>query len=328
MERDCPPNRLTRREVVKAAGAGLAAMAMPGRASVAAEKQEGLAARARMNLKLAIFDAVYSDLPVEEAAARIKDDGFAGVVSDLRFKDVRFDPVEPDWGAAKKIVGALERRGLRIAALAGYYNVVDPDPARLKLGNARMDSLIANWKRLGGSPVVSLETGTCNKTNQFMEAPENYEEPAYLAVRRAFERMAREAEKTGALVAIEPYWRNIIDSARRAERLFKEVKSPSLKLTMDPCNYYRNEDLPNMGPMLEDMFRRVGGETVIAHAKDVKAAGKEQELPAAGLGVMDYPRYLRLLAGLDRELYLVVEHLKMPDVARARDFVKGQIDRL
>jgi hypothetical protein len=46
------------------------------------------------------------------------------------------------------------------------------------------------------------------------------------------------------------------------------------------------------------------------------------------LGVLDYPLYLRLLAGLDRELYLAIEHLTMEDVPRARDYVLSQFERI
>jgi hypothetical protein len=37
--------------------------------------------------------------------------------------------------------------------------------------------------------------------------------------------------------------------------------------------------------------------------------------------VLDYPLYLRLLAGLDRGMYLTIEHLTLKDVVRARDYV-------
>ena len=58
-----------------------------------------------------------------------------------------------------------------------------------------------------------------------------------------------------------------------------------------------------MDSMLEEMFCRLGDRIVIAHAKDVKAAaGDGTDLPAAGLGVLDYPLYLRLLTHLDREI--------------------------
>ena len=97
---------------------------------------------------------------------------------------------------------------------------------------------------------------------------------------------------------------------------------------MDPCNYFRPEELPQMQPMLEDMFRRLGDRIVIAHAKDVKAAPSGTDLPAAGLGVLDYPLFLRLLAKLNRPLDLVIEHLTLPDVPRARDFVKGHLAKV
>jgi hypothetical protein len=44
--------------------------------------------------------------------------------------------------------------------------------------------------------------------------------------------------------------------------------------------------------------------------------------------VLDYPLFLRLLAELDRPLPLVVEHLRRPDVARARDFVLGNFEQI
>ena len=74
-------------------------------------------------------------------------------------------------------------------------------------------------------------------------------------------------------MSIEPYWRNIIDSIDRADRLFREVPSEGLGLVMDPNNYFRKEDLPKMQPMLEEMFRRLGrhvmdrcNPTIIEHA--------------------------------------------------------------
>jgi len=312
---------LTRRDWLKAAGA--AALAAP----LSAAPPEDLRACARKNLKLAVFTGVYAQMPLEEAVRRIKADGFRGVGLQYAFADVRFDPLAPDWNAAEKIVGAFQNAGIEIFGQFGYYNVVDPDAERRRGGEARMTALIANWKRLG-SPIISTETGTFNPKSEWLESPKNDTEEGYQECRKAFETLARAAEKTGAVIAIEPYWRNVIGSAERAERLFRDIDSPALKLTMDPCNYFRKEDLPSMKPMLEELFRRVGSQTVVAHAKDVKAASEGTDLPAAGQGVLDYPLYLRLLARLDKPLYLAVEHLAIDDVPRARDFVLSQLDTI
>ena len=71
------------------------------------------------------------------------------------------------------------------------------------------------------------------------------------------------------------------------------------------------------------MFRRLGDKIVVAHAKDVAAAAEGTDLPAAGRGVLDYPHYLGLLAGLDRPIHLIVEHVVLDDVPRARDSRAG-----
>jgi len=312
---------LTRRDWLKAVGAGVLGTQAFGAG------ENDLKAKARKNVKLAIFTGLYSRLPLEEAARRIKADGFRAVVLEYAFADVRFNPMSPDWEVAKKITDCFDRVGIKIVGLFGYYNVVDPDPARRKRGEARMEMLIANWKRLG-SPVISTETGTFNPKSEWLESPKNATEEGYIECRSAFEKLARAAEKTGAIISIEPYWRNIIDSAARTERLLREVNSPALKLVMDPCNYFRKEDLARMQPMLEEIFRRVGKQTVLAHAKDVKASADGTDLPASGQGVLDYPLYLRLLAQLDREIYLALEHLTLDDVPRARDYVLSQFEKI
>jgi sugar phosphate isomerase/epimerase len=310
---------LTRRDWLKLTGA--AAIGLP----LTSQAVPDLRARAKKNLKLGVFMGVYAGLPLEEAARRIADEGFHGVVFESGFADVRFDPWKPDWDKVRRITGTLAKRNLKVAGLYGYYNVVDPDPARRKRGEQRMQLLIENWKQFG-CPIITTETGTLNKQSEWAESPENATEPAYQACRAVLEKLVKAAKKTGAVLTIEPYWRNVIGSIERAERVMKDV--PGLKLTMDPCNYFRKEELPRMDPMLGQMFRALGKQIVLAHAKDVKASENGTDLPAAGMGVLDYPVYLRLLAGLNRELFLVIEHLTLPDVPRARDYVLGQFEKI
>jgi sugar phosphate isomerase/epimerase len=312
-------NTLNRRDWLKITGA--AALGLPLVASAAPD----LRARARKNLKLGVFTGVYAGLPLEEAARRIAADGFHGVVLEYAFADVRFDPWAPDWDKARLITSTLAKHNLKIVGLFGYYNLVDPDAARRLRGEQRMQVLIENWKHFG-CPNISTETGTFNEKSEWLESPENATEKGYQACRAALEKLTKAAKKTGAVISIETYWRNVVDSIARAERVLRDV--PGLELVMDPCNFYRKEDLSRMDPMLEEMFRLLGKKIVLAHAKDVKAAADGTDLPASGKGVLDYPLFLRLLAGLNRELYLVIEHLTLEDVPRARDYVLGQFEKI
>lgn len=318
--REAVTNRVcSRRECLKNVGAAVLGAAAFGR-TVPAAAADDPQAKSKGQIKLGIVADIYSQLPLEDAVRRIRADGFSNVLSNFVFADVRFDPWSPDWEAAKKITSCFDRHGVRVASLYGYYNVVDPDSARRQRGEARMEFYIANWKRFG-CPIISTETGTFNRTSEWLDAPENATEEGYTQCRAAFEKLARAAEKTGAIIAIETYWRNVISSIERAARLFRDVPSPALKLVMDPCNFFRKEQLPQMQAMLQEMFQELGERIVVAHAKDVKAAAEGTDLPAAGQGVLDYPLYLRLLTQLNRPMDLIIEHLTLPDVARARDFV-------
>jgi sugar phosphate isomerase/epimerase len=247
----------------------------------------------------------------ENQGGRVQCSGVEG-----NFADVRFDPA-PDWKAADKITAAWSAAGS--ARPVRCHNIVRQSGDPRGMSGC---SLIENWKRLGSNN-ISTETGSLNPQSEWNDSPENATEAAYQQCRGSLERFARMAEKTGAVISIEAYWKNVIGSVERTERLFRDIPSPALKLVMDPCNFYRKADLANMQAMLNDMFQRVGKQTVLAHAKDVKGAANadDTELPYAGQGVLDYPLYLRLLAQLDREIYLAVEHLTLPDVPAARDYV-------
>jgi sugar phosphate isomerase/epimerase len=314
---------LSRRDCLKLAGAVTLAAPLAGSAA------EGLKAKAKKNLKLAIFTGVYAGLPLEEAARKIKADGFSNVVLEYAFADIRFNPFAPDWEAASKLTGCLERNGIKVVGLYGYYNVVALNPENRRRGEQRMQFLIENWRRLGCNN-ISTETGSLNPQSEWNDSPENATETAYRQCRASLEKFAKLAEKTGAVISIEPYWKNVIGSAERAERLFRDIQSPALKLVMDPCNYFRKADLAKMQTMLKDIFQRVGKQTVLAHAKDVKGAADadDTELPASGKGVLDYPPYLRLLTQMDREIYLAVEHVTLTEVPAARDYVLAQFERI
>ena len=52
------------------------------------------------------------------------------------------------------------------------------------------------------------------------------------------------------------------------------------------------------------------------------------ELPAAGLGILDYPLYVELLAKHHPNMPLIIEHLEEPDIARAKGFVDGVLKKV
>ena len=146
-----------------------------------------------------------------------------------------------------------------------------------------MEALLSNGKRLGCS-LVSTETGTFNSQSEWQDAPENQTEEGYLQCKAALEKHARTAEKHGTVLTIEAYYRNIIGTIDRAERLFQRGPLPGPPAGDGPVQL-----LPQGGPSPDEAdarghVPRLGDQIVIAHAKDVKASPEGEDLPAAGPG--------------------------------------------
>lgn len=314
-------SRMTRRDCLKIAGA-----AALGGWTVSAEAKH-LWTKARKNFRLGIIAHAYQKFPLEEATARLKADGLRSVVTSFNFADVRFDLAKPDWDAVKKVRAALDRQGLAVAGLYGYYNMSASDLELRRKGRERMEFLLTHWKQFG-SPHVTTETGRYTTNTDPSKAAKNTSEEGYQELKREVAGLVKLAEKTGAVVNIEVSWTNVIGTIDRAERLCREIASPALKLTLDPANFFRPQDLPRMKPMLEDMFRRLGPYVAMAHAKDVRAKGDKLEYPPAGQGQIDYLTFLSLLAQLDRPIDLVLEYLKLEQVPSTVGFLRGVMDKL
>ena len=102
------------------------------------------------------------------------------------------------------------------------------------------------------------------------------------------------ADKHDITLGIEPETANVIDSARKARRILDELKSPRLKIILDPANLFRRGDLPRMREVLDEAFDLLGGDIVLAHAKELGGDGQAGHR-GLGTGVLDWEHYLSLL---------------------------------
>jgi sugar phosphate isomerase/epimerase len=184
-------------------------------------------------------------------------------------------------------------RGLAVASLQGTFNMCHPDPEHRLAGLRRLRVLAETCAPMGTS-LIHICTGTRNPASMWRRHPDNGTPLAWkdmvACVREAVE-IARQAK---VVLAFEPEVNNVVDSAQKARRLLDEIGSPHLKVTMDPANIFHAGELPRMKEMLDEAFALVGRDVVLAHAKDLDHDGDAGH-KAAGEGVLDYDRYLRLL---------------------------------
>jgi sugar phosphate isomerase/epimerase len=140
---------------------------------------------------------------------------------------------------------------------------------------------------------------------------------------------------------------NVIGSVDQVLRLFKDINLPNIRLICDPTNYFDESNIDDVDGQLRRIFDALSDKMVIAHAKDCKQAASTEEkhaaidadeshtfrgsgaveLPAAGLGVLNYDLYVKLLAKDHPNMPLIIEHVDEGDIGRAHAFVKATLKR-
>jgi sugar phosphate isomerase/epimerase len=178
-----------------------------------------------------------------------------------------------------------QRRGLTMAAVSGTYNMAHPDARVRADGRRRMRELIAAAPALG-TRVVTLCTGSRDAEDMWRHHPDNSTPGAWHDILDSLEPALAVAEAHDVTLAFEPEHNNVVDSAAAGRRLLDELRSPQLKVVIDPANLEPSPDA------LREAFELLGDDLVLAHAKDVRRDGT---IVAAGHGDLDYARYLTLL---------------------------------
>ncbi|MBV8484431.1 MAG: sugar phosphate isomerase/epimerase [Verrucomicrobia bacterium] len=224
-------------------------------------------------------------------------------------------PAELSDHTLEAITEGFSRRHLKLAALSGTYNMIDPDQQARSVGAEGLYRLIA-WAPRLGAEVVTLCTGSRDPKSMWRKHPGNDSPEAWSDLLVQIERAVKVAEEYGVTLGVEPEIGNTVNSVQKARRLLDEVRSSRLKIVMDGANVFQRGQLPNMRKVLEEAFDLLGSDIALAHAKDLDKDGEAGHL-AAGRGRLDYPYYLELLrkSGFDGTIIL---HALQPAEAKDR----------
>jgi sugar phosphate isomerase/epimerase len=230
------------------------------------------------------------------------------------------DRIEP--ALAQQIGAAAAVRRMTIAAVSGTFNMIDPVRERRNAGMRRLYELAGACVLLG-TKVITLCTGTCDPDDMWRGHPANDRPDAWVQLLRAMEQALAIAEDHDLWLAVEPETANVVDSPAKARRLLDELRSPRLKIIIDPANLFHVDDLPHQRAVLDAAFDQLGPDIVLAHAKDVRVVDGAVHHVAAGTGVLDYPHYLSLLRHLP--VPLIVHGLTEAEVERTLAFLRGAL---
>ncbi len=212
----------------------------------------------------------------------------------------------------RAISDAFEQRDVVIAEVGRWVNLLDADPAKRKANLQAVTDGLALADAVGALCCVDI-AGSYSQETWYGPSPDNLS-------RRFFDAAVENARKI--IDAVKPRrskfcyemmgW-SLPDNPDSCLKLLKAVDRPAFAVHLDPCNlvnsptkFYRNAEL------LEECFDKLGRWIVSCHAKDLRW---EVEMnmhfveTRPGLGMLDYPTYLRRLGQLPQHPPLMLEHL-------------------
>lgn len=297
-------------------------------------------------LSVGIFTGYYP-YDTDEVIRRIKASDFNCVQLDVSFKDCDAAKGELTKEKAVEIRNKLRDANLPVICVSGYTNFIHPDREKREKNISYLKTMISFARDLGCTYVAS-ETGTYNEESDWVWDDRNASEEVYQETLAVVKDIVAYAEQNGVTFLIENYVNNVIGSVEQIKRLFADVDSKYLGLVCDPTNYFDESNIGRVDETLRNIFDELAPFMRIAHAKDCKRAEDISEkhadidadeshtfrgaggveLPAAGLGVLNYPLYLELLAKYHPNMPLIIEHLDEGDIARAKAFVDGVLKQV
>jgi len=288
----------------------------------------------------------YYPYAMDEVIKKIKAQDFSCVQLDVSFKDCDSAKEHLSKEKARLIRDKFRDANLPVVAVSAYTNLVHPDPDKRKANIAYIKMMMERALDLG-CPYVASETGTYNRDSDWVWDDRNATEAAYQEACGIIYDVTKFARENGAIFIVENYVNNVIGSVEQVLRLFKDINLPNIKLLCDPTNYFNDGNIDHVDGELRRIFDALSGTMVMAHAKDCKRAESTAEkhanidadeshtfrgsgaveLPAAGLGVLNYDLYVKLLAKDHPNMPIIIEHLDENDIGRAQGFLKDVLKR-
>lgn len=289
----------------------------------------------------------YFPYTLKKSAEVIRGHGFNCIQLDLRFQDIDVGPGQLTREKALTIRETFRDHNVPIVAISCYSNIVHPFPEKRKAVHERFKEVLRHARDLG-SPYVCSETGTFNEESDWIYHPKNSTEQAWDEARAVISELAQYAYDHGAMYLLETYVNNVVRSVKDTLRMFAEVDHPGLGLVMDPTNYFDGSNIGKMDETLNDIFDSLDDKIRIAHAKDVLSGKSEtekhadvgdvgadasttfrgvarMELPAPGLGWLNYDLFLKRLAKHHPNIPILIEHFEEPDTTRAKAYLDGKL---
>jgi sugar phosphate isomerase/epimerase len=230
-------------------------------------------------------------------------------------------PDEVSEQEIQDIKEASKEYNIQLSALSGTFNMAHPDAKHRQDELKRFAVLVEAAKRLG-TPIITLCTGTRDTTSMWKYHPENNSKEAWKDLCSTLEPALIIAQEHNLILAFEPETSNVVSSAKKGRQLLDEMKTPNLKVILDGANLFISATLNQQEKVFGEAFELLGGEIVLAHAKDIS---EQDEFVAAGKGAVNYGLFVQHLKQTDYKGTLILHSLSESEVSACVEFLKRHL---
>jgi sugar phosphate isomerase/epimerase len=270
-------------------------------------------------MQLGIFAKTFAAHGAAPVLNAVRNAGYQTAQFNLACVGLPSMPDEISGSIVSEIATASLSCGVSIAAISGTYNMAHPDPVIRADCLRRLAVIISNAKAMGTS-LVTLCTGTRDVKDQWRFHKDNATREAWHDMCVEIAKALEIAEAHGVDLGIEPELANVVSSAASAKQLIDEMKSPRLKIVLDPANLFEIETRRNCREIIANAVGLLGGHIAMAHAKDRNPMG---EFVAAGTGVVDFGHFVGCLELVGFDGPLVTHGLSEAEAPAIASFLKS-----
>ncbi|MBP7964315.1 MAG: sugar phosphate isomerase/epimerase [Caldilineaceae bacterium] len=222
--------------------------------------------------------------------------------------------------------------GLELLQLWGPYPcIISPDETVRRAGVQGARDLVKLAARMK-IPASGVRPTSLNPRGDWWPHAHNYTPETEERFLRSLMEILETAHEYGIEIVLETHVTTVLNSPERIKRIIETTGSDLLKLNLDPVNFMG--DLPTAfhpAPTLHKIFDLLGDYTATVHVKDFYVEDRlvvhiSETIP--GTGIMDLDTVLKRTQALSPDMYAIIEHLPISQIALAKQNLTQRIREL
>lgn len=253
---------------------------------------------------------------IDDLADKISQQGISSVqlALGMSFKDMPSEASNLNPGMGRMFSKTLAKKGIDIAILSCYINMIHPDLEIRETLLQKFESYVKNAPYFGAAMVAS-ETG--NVLPEIIYTEDNFTDEAFEELVSVIKRLVKVAETHRVMLGIEPGLNHPLYSIDRVEELLSRVPSDYLGIILDPTNLITYETYQHQVELVQSAFDRFGSKIVAIHLKDFLVEDQTIIPTDIGTGVIKFSEILDIVKQYKPFSFVVLEETKDDNIGKA-----------